>query len=213
MKVLIGCEESQIVCVAFRERGHEAYSCDIQDCSGGHPEWHLKMDIMDAIDLMKWDLIGLHPPCTKIALSGNRHYAPGKPRNKERVGAVEWTINLWKYACKNAQFVYMENPIGAMNKDKRLPRPQLIHPFYFGDPVPKKTCLWLYNLPPLFYAISDNLFLEKTIVEPEYVIYNSSKNKSGKSKYSVFWKLGKGHGVERSKTFPGIAKAMAEQWG
>jgi len=85
MLILIGCEESQEVCNAFRATGHEAYSNDLKDCSGGHPEWHLKMDVMQAIELKQWDFIGLHPVCTKMTLSGNRHYAPGKPRHQERI--------------------------------------------------------------------------------------------------------------------------------
>ena len=83
MKILIGCEESQMVTMAFRAKGHEAYSCDIIPCSGGHPEWHLQMDVYEAIKREKWDLIGLHPVCTKMTLSGNRHYAPGKPKHTE----------------------------------------------------------------------------------------------------------------------------------
>lgn len=123
MNVLIGCEESQAVCIAFRERGHEAFSCDLKPCSGGHPQWHLQMDVFDAIRLRKWDFIGLHPTCTKMTLSGNRTYGKGKPRYQERLDAVEWTIGLWKFACANAEKVYMENPMGAMNPDSRLPTP------------------------------------------------------------------------------------------
>src|ERR1035437_1910136 len=111
MIVLIGCEESQTVCKAFRDAGHEAYSCDLKECSGGHPEWHLQMDIFEAIKLKDWDFIGLHPVCTKMTLSGNRHYAPGKPKAHERIEAVEWSIGLWQTACKKAEFVYMENPM------------------------------------------------------------------------------------------------------
>ena len=107
----------------------------------------------------------------------------------------------------------MENPLGGMNKDSRLPKPQLIQPYYFGDNVPKKTCLWLQNLPPLTWSDTTNLFENRTSVTPEYVLYNSQKNKSGKSKYSIYGRLGKGHGHERSIFFPGIAKAMADQWG
>jgi len=112
MKVLIGCEESQAVCIEFRKLGHEAYSCDLKPCSGGHPEWHLQMDVFEAIKFKEWNIIGLHPECTKMTLSGNRHYAPGKPKNSERTEAVEWTINLWKKATEKCDFVYMENPMG-----------------------------------------------------------------------------------------------------
>ncbi|HMG16752.1 MAG TPA: hypothetical protein VK590_14950, partial [Saprospiraceae bacterium] len=157
MKVLVGCEESQSVCKAFRALGHEAYSCDLQPCSGGHPEWHLQMDIFHAIDLMNYDFFGLHPVCTKMTLSGNRHYAPGKPKHQERIDAVEWTINLYKYASIRISRGYMENPMGAMNGDYRLPKPQIVHPYYFGDEFQKTTCLWLHNLKPLVHVKESNL--------------------------------------------------------
>ena len=207
MNVLIGCEFSQIVTDAFLKMGHNAYSCDILRCEGKHPERHLQMDIYKAIDYMEWDIIGLHPPCTKMALSGNRSYAKGKPKHNERVIAIDWTISLWIHACSRAKYVYMENPLGVMNGDGRLPKPQFIQQYYFGDPIPKKTCLWLQNLPDLFWSTNDKY------VEPQYLIYNSRKNKSGKSKYSIFGKMGKGSGHKRSVFFLGIAHAMAEQWG
>jgi hypothetical protein len=213
MNALFGCEFSQIVTLTFRNKGHNAYSCDLLPCEGGHPELHYQKDIFEVIKMKHWNFIGLHPPCTKIALSGNRSYAEGKPRHQERIDAIEWTINLWQLACDNAEMVYMENPLGAINGDKRLPKPQIIHPYYFGDNVPKKTCLWLKGLNPLVWSDQNTLFDNKSSVEPEYLIYKSAKNKSGTSKYSVFGKLGKGHGHERSVFFPGIARAMAEQWG
>ena len=214
MIVLIGCEESQAVCIAFRERGHEAYSCDLKPCSGGHPEWHLQMDVFDAIRLRKWDFIGLHPVCTKITLSGNRHYAPGKPRHQERLDAVEWTIGLWGFACANAEKVYMENPLGAMNGDNRLPQPQIIHPYYFGDEFQKTTCLWLQGLPWLYHNAEPNLFDAQVThvgkgemwvaksgnVFPKWIADSASTNNEANR-------------TLRSKTFPGIARAIAEQWG
>ena len=160
MKVLIGCEESQVVCREFRKMGHIAYSNDLKECSGGHPEWHLQMDVNEAIELMDWDFIGLHPTCTAMTLSGNRHYAPGKPKHNERLEAVEWTINLWNKARNKAGMVYMENPMGAMNGDKRLPKPQIIQPYYFGDEFQKTTCLWLSGLPFIYHNNSVNLFDE-----------------------------------------------------
>lgn len=141
MKVLIGCEESQAVCLAFRNLGHEAYSNDLKPSSGGYPEYHLQMDVFKAIDLMDWDFIGLHPVCTKMTLSGNRTYGYGKPKHQERLDSVEWTIKLWQYSCLKSKRVYMENPMGAMNGDKRLPKPQIIQPYYFGDEFQKTTCL------------------------------------------------------------------------
>lgn len=214
MKVLIGCEESQSVCIAFREQGHEAYSCDLKVCSGGHPEWHLQMDVFKAIDLLEWDFIGLHPVCTKMTLSGNRHYAPGKPKHEERLYAIEWTIKLWEYACKKAKYVYMENPMGAMNGDKRLPIPQIIHPYYFGDEFQKTTCLWLQGLPWLYHNAEPNLFDAQVThvgkgemwvaksgnVFPKWIADSASTNNEANR-------------TLRSKTFPGIARAIAEQWG
>jgi hypothetical protein len=166
MKVLIGCEESQTVCKAFRDKGHEAYSCDIQDCSGGHPEWHIKGDVIEAILSDSWDFIGLHPMCTAMTLSGNRTYAPGKEKHYLRLQSVEWTIKLWNLATNVCAKVYMENPMGAMNPDKRLPKPQIVQPYYFGDEAQKTTCLWLYGLPQLVHYKNDDLFNKKTHVSP-----------------------------------------------
>lgn len=213
MNVLIGCEESQNVCMAFRHEGFNAYSCDLKDCSGGYPEYHIKGDVIEAIKSNKWDFIGLHPVCTAMTLSGNRHYGKGKPKNNERINAVEWTIKLWELACKNAQYVYMENPMGAMNGDKRLPKPQIIQPYYFGDEFQKTTCLWLNRLKPLLHSKSDTLFYSKTHVSKGDMV----TSKSGKvmSKWMAdSLALPEYERKElRSKTFPGIAKAMAEQWG
>lgn len=136
--ILIGFEESQTVTIAFRELGFNAYSCDLKPCSGGHPEWHLQMDIRQALQLREWKFIGLHPTCTAMTLSGNRTYGKSKPRYNERIEAVEWTIGIWNEACEIAEFVYMENPLGAMNTDKRLPKPQIIQPYYFGDEFQKQ---------------------------------------------------------------------------
>jgi hypothetical protein len=212
MNILIGCEESQTVCKAFRELGHEAYSCDLQPCSGGHPEWHLQMDVLEAIYKFDWDLIGLHPVCTKMALSGNRHYAPGKPKHQERIDAVEWTIRLWQKACCKARFVYMENPLGAMNNDSRLPKPQIIHPYYFGDEAQKTTCLWLKNLPRLIHCEMDNLFENKTHVSKgEMVTFKSGKVMPKWYADTPSTKSESNRAI-RSKTFPGIANAMSAQW-
>lgn len=212
MNVLIGCEKSQTVCIEFRKLGHEAFSCDLQECSGNYPEWHLQTDIFDAIKLKDWDFIGLHPVCTKMTLSGNRHYAPGKEKYSQRVDAVEWTIKLWQTACEKARFVYLENPMGAMNGDKRLPKPQIIQPYYFGDEFQKTTCLWLKNLPYLLHAKSDTLFEQKTHIGKGEMVTFSSGCVMPKW-YADAWKLPEYERKElRSKTFPGIAKAMANQW-
>lgn len=211
--ILIGFEESQTVTKAFRELGISAFSCDLKEFSGGHPEWHLKMDIYEAIELKSWDFIGLHPVCTKITLSGNRHYAPGKQKHNERLESIEWTIALWEYACKNAKHVYMENPMGAMNSDRRLPKPQIIQPYFFGDEFQKTTCLWLQNLKQLYHNKVPNLF-DSTVthvgkgemcvakigkVMPKWLADTSSTNNEKNR-------------TIRSKTFPGIANAIANQW-
>lgn len=214
MRVLIGCEESQTICMAFRERGHEAYSNDLIECSGAHHEWHLQMDVIETIKLGGWDFIGIHPMCTKITLSGNRTYGRGKGRHNERVEAIEWTIKLWQLACKHADKVYMENPMGAMNGDSRLPKPQIIQPYYFGYEFQKTTCLWLHGLKPLVHISKPDLFNEKAThvgkgemsvfksgcVMPKW--YADSKSLPEKERKKL-----------RSKTFPGIAQAMAQQWG
>lgn len=150
-----------------------------------------------------------------MALSGNRHYAPGTPKHNERVESVEWTIKLWQLAISRAKMVYMENPMGAMNGDKRLPKPQIIHPYYFGDEFQKTTCLWLYGLPQLQHFKTDDLFNKKTHVHRGEMYVAPS----GKVLPKWFAETGTKRGVMydnrriRSKTFPGIANAMADQWG
>lgn len=213
INVLIGCEESQAVCIEFRKLGFNAFSCDLKPCSGGYPEYHLQMDIYKAIDFKKWDFIGLHPVCTKMTLSGNRTYAAGKEKHQERLDAVEWTLKLWQYACNQANFVYMENPMGAMNGDARLPKPQIIQPYFFGDEFQKTTCLWLKNLPKLIHIKENDLFAEKTHVSKGEMTTFSSGCVMPKW-YADAWKLPEFERKEvRSKTFKGIAQAMATQWG
>lgn len=190
MKVLVACEESQEVCKAFRTLGHEAYSCDIQEPSGGHPEWHILGDALKAIeggqittmdgqthDVGKWDLLIAHPPCTHLAVSGARWFKNGvKPLS-------------WKYEAA-------ENPICVMSTLYRKPD-QIINPWQFGHPEQKKTALWLKNLP----------LLKETDNAHEYMMTLPEK------KRARIWWLGSNHAKDRSKTFPGIARAMAEQWG
>jgi hypothetical protein len=210
---LIGCEESQAVCKAFRSLGVEAYSCDLKECSGGHPEYHLQMDVFKAIDLTDWAFIGLHPVCTKMTLTGNRHYAPGKAKHFERLEAVEWTIKLWEYACKKAKYVYMENPMGAMNGDKRLPKPQIIQPYFFGDEFQKTTCLWLQNLDPLYHNKQANLFDSNVthVGKGEFVVFDSGK-KHPKWYADALKEKPEMRRELRSKSFLGISSAMAAQW-
>jgi len=198
MKVLVACEESQVVTKAFRVKGHEAYSCDILPCSGGHPEWHLQQDVIELLR-EKWDMILSFPPCTHLCVSGARSF-------KEKIadGRQQQGIDFFMHfvGCECAK-IAIENPVGIMSTIYRKPD-QYVHPYNFGDKYSKKTCLWLKGLPLLRHTEE---------VEPEYLIYNSKKTKSGKSKYSKFGKLGKGHGKERSVFPHGIAMGMAEQWG
>lgn len=194
LKVLIGCEESQAVCKEFRRLGHEAFSCDIQDCSGGHPEWHLKMDVLEAVKLKKWDLLILHPPCFRLtnrAQYWNRVYK----HTKEKLEAIDFFMKCVNVRC---HFIAVENPIGIMSRIYRKPD-QIIQPFFFGDPEKKSTCLWLKGLPKL---------VSTDVVEPDYRI-----SKTGHKTYFVDNCVNKKTRRKlRSKTFPGIAKAMAEQW-
>lgn len=212
MKGLIGCEESQAVTKAFRNKGHEFYSCDLKPCSGGHPEWHIQGDVIQAINSDQWDFIGLHPVCTKMTLSGNRHYGIGKPRHYERIEAVEWTIALWQLATSKCSKVYLENPMGAMNGNSRMPKPQIIQPYYFGDEYQKTTCLWLHGLPRLFHAKETDLFAEKTHVQKgEFVTFESGK-RHPKWYADALKESPEKRRELRSKSFPGISNAMAEQW-
>lgn len=226
MRVLVACEESQRVCTAFRKLGHEAYSCDIQECSGDHPEWHVLGDVLPLINGNcafvtmdgtahkidgKWDLLIAHPPCTYLTVSGNRWFNierygdKAKQRYKDRDTAAKFFMN---FANANCEKIAIENPIGYMNTFYRKPD-QIIEPYEFGHPISKKTCLWLKRLEKL---------KPTDIVEPEKR-YSGGKAYSGASLYATDEKekiLAWNHPETakiRSKTFPGIARAMAEQWG
>ncbi len=204
-RVLVACEYSGIVRDAFAAKGWDAWSCDIlpAETEGNHYEG----DVFDIIN-DGWDLMIAHPPCTFLTVAANRHI-PGNPeRWQKQTDALKFVYELMNAPIEH---IAIENPIGVICTYIRKPE-QIIQPYFFGDNIPKSTCLWLKNLPPLQYALEDNLFMRKTAVEPQYVIYNSAKNKSGKSKYSVMGRLGKGKGKERSKFFPSVAQAMAEQW-
>lgn len=205
MMVLVACEESQTVCKAFRERGHEAYSCDIQPCSGGHPEWHIRGDVIPLLN-DKWDLIIAHPPCTYLTVTGNRWFNVDRygekalKRLEERNKAVNFFLQIINADCEK---ICVENPVGIMSTIYRKPT-QIIQPYQFGESFSKKTCLWLRGLPDLV---------------PTNIVYPGvrKKFKSGKTMpewYANLWNLPPAERAkERSKTFPGIAKAMAEQWG
>jgi hypothetical protein len=206
VKVLVACEESQTVCKAFRERGHEAYSCDIQEPSGGHQEWHILGDAMKAIeggqivtmdgkahDVGKWDLLIAHPPCTHLAVSGMRWFSEGVKPLSLKYDAAAFFL---KFAEAPIEHIAIENPVSIMSALYRKPG-QIINPWQYGHPEQKKTCLWLKNLPLLHET---NNVYEYMMTLPE------------KERTRIWW-LGSGHAKERSKTFPGIAAAMAEQWG
>ena len=235
MKVLVACEESQTVCKAFREKGHEAYSCDIIDCSGGHPEWHIKGDVLPLLhpkwyDLNrdgegnqwegykfqtvdgkthqfegKWDLIIAHPPCQFLTNTGNPYLNVEKwgekaiQRAKDREEAFEFFM---QFANANCDKICIENPIGYPNTHYRKPN-QIIQPWQFGHPFTKATCLWLKGLELLKPFVTEKPQNCKSYAW-ETMIDERGKTISWNSELSR--KL-------RSKTFDGIAKAMAEQWG
>lgn len=202
MKVLIGCEESQAICKAFRELGVEAYSNDMQDCSGDLPKYHLRMDVFDAIRYAEWNLIILHPPCTALAVSGNSTYAKGKLKYKERLQAVKWTQKLWDTATGLCGRVALENPVGVLNTLGNFPKPNYIQPYEHGHKISKKTGLWLHGLNPI---------TPTNIVEPEWIYYNgNSGNRCSLDHYKNAFS--KDRGKLRSKTYSGIAKAIASQW-
>lgn len=205
LKVLIACEESQTVCKAFRALGHKAFSCDIQECSGGHPEWHIKGDVLKVLNLPIWDLVIAHPPCTYLTVTGNRWFNVEKygnkalKRKKDREDAVDFFMQFVNAPCK---YIAIENPVGIISSRYKKPE-QIIQPYLFGDAYEKKTCLWLKGLPKLKPT--------NIVKPPERIVFNSGK--SMPSWYAEAWGLSADERSRfRSKTFPGIAKAMAEQW-
>ena len=198
MKILVACEESQRVCIEFRKRGHEAYSCDIIECSGGHPEWHLQQDV---IPLLKenWDMIIAFPPCTHIAVSGAAWFEQKRKDGRQQQG-IDFFMRFTTLDC---QRVAIENPVGIMSTYYRKPD-QIIQPYEYGEPFEKKTCLWLKGLPKL---------TPTNITSPPPRKAFKSGN-TMPSWYADAWRLPPEERAKiRSKTFPGIAKAMAEQWG
>lgn len=204
-KILVACEESQAVTIAFRKLGFEAYSNDIIECSGGHPEWHLQMDIFSAVAAINPNVVIAFPPCTYLTISANAHYLNNPERWKMRLNAL---LFVHKIMNLNINHISIENPVGVISTHIRKPD-QIIQPYEYGDPEIKRTCLWLKNLPKL---------KPTNIVEPEYVLYRHKKTKSGFSKYGKITGTcsstnNPANARKRSKTYPGIAKAMAEQWG
>jgi len=197
MKVLIACEESQAVCIEFRKLGHEAYSCDTQECSGGHPEWHIQDDVLKHLN-DGWDMMIAHPPCTYLTVSANKWYKEqpkrksgalvGAERLKARYEAFGFFMTLWSQS--NIEKIAIENPIGIMSTFLRKPD-QVIQPWMFGHGETKATCLWLKGLPTLA----------------------PTENVAGREQRLHYLPRTPDRAKLRSKTYEGIAKAMAEQWG
>ena len=184
MKILVACEESQAVTIEMRRLGHEAYSCDIGPCSGGHPEWHLQVDALELLK-MKWDMILAFPPCTHLAVSGARYF-----EQKRKDGRQQAAIDFFmRFANADCPKIAIENPVGIMSSVWRKPD-QIIQPWQFGHGETKKTCLWLKGIP---------LLVPTNIVD---------------GREQRIWKMppSEDRAKNRAKTFPGIARAMAEQW-
>lgn len=202
MRILVACEESQAVTKELRRLGHEAYSCDIQECSGGHPEWHIQADALEMLKI-KWDMIIAFPPCTDLAVSGARHF-----KAKQEDGRQQRSIDFFmRFANADCPKIAIENPVGIMSTRFRKPD-QIIQPYMFGDHARKSTCLWLKGLDKL---------TPTDIVDPGEIAkggfsvgasLNYARNENGKI---LRWNDPR-TAKARSKTFPGIAKAMAEQW-
>lgn len=202
MKVLVACEESQAVTIELRKLGHEAYSCDIQECSGGHPEWHIQADALELLK-MKWDMIIAFPPCTDLAVSGARHFT-----RKQADGSQQRSIDFFmKFANADCDKIAIENPIGIMSTHHRKPD-QIIQPYMFGHHARKSTCLWLKGLPKLKPTnIVDCGEIDKSGFSVGASL-NYARDENGKI---LRWNDPRTAKI-RSKTYPGIARAMAEQW-
>ena len=231
LNVLVACEESQRVCTEFRKLGHNAYSCDLLKCSGGHPEWHFKQDVLEVIKNKggilqsgekieidgNWDIMIAHPPCTYLAVSAARWFYrpedkdlpieerrphPNFPnRAKDREDGVKFFLSL---ANADIKYIAVENPIGIMSNRYRKPD-QVVQPYYFGDSASKSTCLWLKNLSPLkpTNMVDKGEFVELSSGKrlPKWYSDALTKAKTAEERRTI-----------RSKTFPGFAKAIAQQW-
>lgn len=247
MRILVACEESQAVCEAFRKKGHEAYSCDIIECSGGHPEWHILGDVLPLLSpkliedvaepepgiefgtmdggyhfAERWDMIIAFPPCTHLAVSGARHFEKKRADGRQYDG-IQF---FGQFITADCDKIAIENPVGIISGDYiprwfpdlaekyGLPRrpTQAIHPWMFGDNYSKTTCLWLKGLDPLIPEVTE---------QPELEWKEWIDKKTGQKKRQQLWlfealaksKTPEERAKNRSKTFPGIARAMAEQWG
>lgn len=237
MNILVACEESQAVTKEFRKMGHNAFSCDIVPCSGGYPEWHIQSDVIPLLDgnctfmtcdkkkhtiSGEWDMIIAFPPCTHLTVSGARHFETKRKDGRQREG-IEF---FCKFLTANCRKIAIENPVGIMSGEYvkkwfpdlaekyNLPRnyTQKIHPWNFGDNFSKQTCLWLKGLEPLTPLITE---------EPPMEFIEWIDKKTGKTKRQAKWyfdalknaKTSEERACIRSKTFLGIAQAMAETWG
>ena len=219
--LLVACEESQRVCTAFRQRGWEAYSCDIIDCSGGHPEYHIKQDVLPLLNgncdfetgsgvkhhVDRWDMLIAHPPCTELCSAGQHWFSRGIKDPKMREDAVDFFMRFINADCEH---IAVENPIGIMSTRYRKPD-CVVQPWQFGHPETKATCLWLKNLPPL---VPTNI-----IQKPEGGWTNQQISNGKYTGFKNYDENGKilawndpRTKVIRSRTYIGIAEAMAEQW-
>ena len=194
MKILVACEESQAVTKEFRALGHEAYSCDIQECSGGRPEWHIQEDVRAVMARGRWPYVIAFPPCTKLCVSGARWHNQFRADGSQQE-AIDFFMFFANYDCDG---LAIENPIGIMSSVWRKPD-QVIHPWQFGHPEQKATCLWLKGLPPL---VPTNDVKAEMMALPKSQRTRIHYCSPGPERAKI-----------RSKTFPGIARAMAQQWG
>jgi site-specific DNA-cytosine methylase len=205
MKILVACEESQAVTIEFRKLGQEAYSCDVEPCSGGHPEWHLQQDVVPLLR-EKWDMIIAFPPCTHLSNAGALKW-----KEKQENGLQELAIGFFmRFVYCDCPRVAIENPLGIMSRAYRR-SDQIIQPWQFGDRAQKRTCLWLKGLPPLEHT-------EIVDKGDMYIVTRKSGARAGQRYAAPLWyqQAAGMNPIERakirSKTFTGIARAMAEQW-
>jgi site-specific DNA-cytosine methylase len=197
-KVLIACEESQAVTIEMRKLGIEAYSCDIEPCTGGYPEWHIQGDVTPLLE-KDWDMIIAFPPCTHLAVSGAAWFEQKRKDGRQQQGIDFFML----FANAKCERMAIENPVGIMSSIWRKPD-QIIQPYEYGEPYQKKTCLWLKNLPKL---------VPTNIVDKGEIVVSKSGKRMAKW-FADAWSLPpKERSAVRSKTFVGVAKAMAEQWG
>ena len=217
MKILVACEESQRVTIELRKLGHEAYSCDIIPCSGGHPEWHLQQDVTPLLK-QHWDMIIAFPPCTHLAVSGAQWFPKKRVDGRQREG-IKFFCQFLEADCPK---VVIENPVGIISGDYikthfpdlaekyNLPRKpdQIIQPWMFGDNYAKGTCLWLKGVKPLVPEVTEEPELDWF----DFVTKKGEKKRQPRWYYEALSLPSVERAKVRSRTFPGIARAMAEQW-